>query len=94
MTPDDVLAVVCRDAHRLGFDIDGHVTAFRVISHPHDFHSLEPGHLGLRPDQETPVPGLSLAGDYTRQRLMVSMEGAVISGQRAAEAVLAERGQA
>jgi 15-cis-phytoene desaturase len=88
MAPDDVLAVVCRDARRLGLDLDGHVTAFRVISHPNDFHSLEPGHLGMRPGQETPVPGLSLAGDYTRQRFMVSMEGAVVSGQRAAESVL------
>lgn len=88
MDDEDVLAVVCRDARRLGLDLDGHVNAFRVIAHPHDFHSLEPRHLRLRPDQETPVPGLSLAGDYTRQRFMASMEGAVISGQRAAESVL------
>jgi len=94
MAPDDVLAVVCRDARRLGFDLDAHVTAFRVIAHPHDFHSLEPGHLALRPDQETPVPGLSLAGDYTRQRFVVSMEGAVVSGQRAAECALAGLGPA
>lgn len=85
MAPEEVLAVVVRDARRLGLDLEGHVTDFRVIAHPHDFHSLEPGHLGLRPDQETPVPGLGLAGDYTRQRFMASMEGAVVSGTRAAE---------
>ncbi len=89
MAPEEVLAVVCRDARCLGLDLDGHVTAFRVICHPHDFHCLEPGHLRLRPDQATPVPGLSLAGDYTRQRFMASMEGAVVSGQRAAECSLA-----
>lgn len=44
-------------------------------------------HLG-RPDQETLVPGLSLAGDYTRQRCVATMEGAVVSGKRAAEAVM------
>ena len=85
MSPEEVLERVLQDARRLGMDLDAHVTAFRVISHPHDFHCLEPGHLGLRPAQETPVPGLSLAGDYTRQHFMASMEGAVISGQRAAE---------
>ncbi|MBW3614119.1 MAG: FAD-dependent oxidoreductase [Actinobacteria bacterium] len=88
MDPEDILAVVCQDARRLGLDLDGHVVRFRVISLPHDFHSLEPGHLRLRPEQETPVRGLSLAGDYTRQHFMTSMEGAVISGQRAAESVL------
>lgn len=93
MAPDEVLALVCRDARRLGLDLEGHVTAFRVVAHPHDFHSLEPGHLGLRPQQETPVPGLSLAGDYTRQRFMASMEGAVVSGRRAAESAMAGLGR-
>jgi 15-cis-phytoene desaturase len=88
MPPDDILTLVVDDAARLGIDLEGHVTDFRVIAHPHDFHSLEPGHLGLRPEQRTPVPGLSLAGDYTRQKYMASMEGAVVSGQRAAESAL------
>lgn len=34
------------------------------------------------------MPGLSLAGDYTRQRCVATMEGAVVSGKRAAEAVM------
>ncbi|MGH8902995.1 MAG: hypothetical protein ACRDYA_15320 [Egibacteraceae bacterium] len=37
-----------------------------------------------------PVPSLTLAGDYTCQRFMVAWEGAVVSEQRAAKAVLAE----
>jgi 15-cis-phytoene desaturase len=57
-----------------------------VVAHPRDFQSLEPGHLALRPEQETPVPGPSLAGDSTRQRFLASTEGAVVSGRRAAEA--------
>ena len=89
MAPEEVLELLCADALRLGLDLEGHVTDFRVIAHPRDFHSLEPGHLHLRPAQKTPIPGLSLAGDYTRQRFMASMEGAVVSGQRAADAVVA-----
>jgi 15-cis-phytoene desaturase len=33
------------------------------------------------------VPGLTLAGDYTKQPWVASMEGAVVSGERAAVAV-------
>jgi 15-cis-phytoene desaturase len=63
-----------------------------MVRHPNDFPSLEPGHLGARPEQATPVPGLSLAGDYTAQRFVVTMEGAVVSGQRAAVAAAAAVG--
>jgi 15-cis-phytoene desaturase len=88
--PAAVLDEVLADARRLGLDI-GEVRDYRVVHHPYDFLSLEPGHAHRRPDQRTPVPGLTLAGDYTRQRWLSSMEGAVISGQRAADLVLAGR---
>ncbi len=42
-----------------------------------------------RPPTRTAVPGLYLAGDWTRTGYPSSMEGAVFSGHRAAEAVLA-----
>ncbi len=91
---DDVMVEVHRDAARLGLDIEGKVQRARIVAHPLDFPSLEPGHLGNWPEQATPVPGLSLAGDYTRQPFVVTMEGAVVSGQRAAEAALAELAEA
>jgi squalene-associated FAD-dependent desaturase len=47
----------------------------------------------LRPPQETPVPGLTLAGDWTRTGWPATMEGAVISGYRAAEVVLRSVGR-
>jgi 15-cis-phytoene desaturase len=46
-----------------------------------------------RPPARTPVPGLVLAGDWTRTHMPCTMEGAVKSGFTAAEEVLAERGQ-
>lgn len=85
----EVLAEVLNAAQRLGVDV-GQVRDYRLVNHPQDFLSLEPGHAHLRPDQRTPVPGLTLAGDYTRQRWLSSMEGAVVSGQYAADVVLAE----
>jgi squalene-associated FAD-dependent desaturase len=41
-----------------------------------------------RPSTETDVPGLFLAGDWIETRLPATIEGAVVSGHRAAAAVL------
>jgi 15-cis-phytoene desaturase len=46
-----------------------------------------------RPAARSPVPGLVLAGDWTRTHMPCTMEGAVKSGFTAAEEVLAGRGQ-
>ena len=90
MEPEQILDSACADAERLGRYITDHVTDYRVISHPADFYSLAPGSQELRPTQQTSVGGLTLAGDYTRQPFLATMEGAVISGQQAAEAVMQE----
>jgi 15-cis-phytoene desaturase len=47
----------------------------------------------MRPAARTPVPGLLLAGDWTRTHLPCSMEAAVRSGWSAAELVLADAGR-
>jgi hypothetical protein len=54
--------------------------------------SLAPG-APPRPGAATPVPGLFLAGDWTDTGLPATIEGAVLSGRRAADAVLS-RGRA
>jgi squalene-associated FAD-dependent desaturase len=54
--------------------------------------SPQPGVDGLRPKQETSVPGLFLAGDWTDTGWPATMEGAVRSGYLAAEAVLRSAG--
>lgn len=85
--PDTVLQTAVQEARRVGIDLDGHVRDHRVVAFAHDFASLEPGHRSRRPTQRTPVEGLTLAGDYTRQRFVATMEGAVVSGRRAARIV-------
>jgi 15-cis-phytoene desaturase len=87
MEPAEILEVTCRDAERLGVRVRDRLVRYRVIKLPADFYSLSPGNDHLRPPQETPIPGLTLAGDYTRQQYLATMEGAVVSGRRAAEAV-------
>lgn len=92
MKPAEVFEVTCRDAERLGVAVRDRVVDYRVIKLPADFYALSPGTDALRPPQQTPVEGLTLAGDYTRQKYLATMEGAVVSGQRAAEAVHAALG--
>jgi squalene-associated FAD-dependent desaturase len=54
--------------------------------------SPEPGSDRWRPPQQTPLPNLYLAGDWTRTGWPATMEGAVRSGYLAAEAILAAAG--
>lgn len=85
-----ILEQVQKDGKELGLDLETGLTNYRVISHPEDFHSLEPNYDHLRPDQQTPIKGLVLAGDYTRQPFFATMEGAVTSGENAARLILEE----
>jgi hydroxysqualene dehydroxylase len=59
-----------------------------VIREPRATFSLAPGQ-PARPRTETPVRGLLLAGDWIDTGLPATIEGAVRSGHRAAEAALA-----
>lgn len=89
MDAADILDVVRRDADRLGLPVRDRIRQYRVVRLPADFYSLSPGTDALRPPQQTPVPGLTLAGDYTRQPYLATMEGAVASGRLASVAVQA-----
>lgn len=61
-----------------------------VVREPRASFSLAPGGPD-RPGTETPVPGLFLAGDWTDTGLPATIEGAVLSGHRAAAAVLEKK---
>ncbi|MGL4423291.1 MAG: hydroxysqualene dehydroxylase HpnE [Gemmataceae bacterium] len=65
----------------------------RVVTEHTATFSAVPGVDELRPEQETPVPGLTLAGDYTRTGWPATMEGAVRSGRLAAEVLLRRAGR-
>ncbi|MFD2922984.1 FAD-dependent oxidoreductase [Halobacillus naozhouensis] len=84
MDPEETLEKVLADAKKIGLDLKDKIIDYRQINHAYDFHSLEPGHQQLRPAQNTPVDGLILAGDYTKQPYFSTMEGAAYSGIKAA----------
>jgi 15-cis-phytoene desaturase len=84
MDADDIMQTVSDEAKTLGVDLAGKVVRYRKIVIPHDFYLMAPGAEKLRPAAKTPVPGFFLAGDYTRQKYLTTMEGAVYSGKIAA----------
>ena len=47
-----------------------------------------PGRNKFRPQQRTPIPNFTLAGDWTSQKFLGSMEGAVLGGKLAAEVIM------
>jgi 15-cis-phytoene desaturase len=58
-----------------------------VVKTPLSVYKTVPGCQALRPDQTSPIANFFLAGDYTMQRYLASMEGAVLSGRLCAEAI-------
>jgi uncharacterized protein with NAD-binding domain and iron-sulfur cluster len=87
MPDEDIFGIFERDAPKLGIET-ADVTNYRVIRHRADFYLLSPGMNRLRPRTKTSVEGLYLAGDYVRQSFMATMEGAVITGNNAANEVV------
>jgi uncharacterized protein with NAD-binding domain and iron-sulfur cluster len=83
--PDEVvLQQVLNDFFRLHPQARGaHLRKYTLVRIPNSVYQARPGIDRYRPDQATPVPNLFLAGDYTQQEFMASIEGAVRSARRA-----------
>jgi len=60
-----------------------------VVKLAQSLYREAPGMEPFRPGQRTPVANFFLAGSYTQQDYIDSMEGATLSGRQAAAAVLA-----
>jgi len=58
-----------------------------VVKTPRSVYAATPGRNKFRPSQQTPLRNFVLAGDYTSQKFLGSMEGAVLSGKLAAEVI-------
>lgn len=60
---------------------------YAVVKTPRSVYAALPGRNKFRPSQETPIGNFVLAGDFTSQKFLGSMEGAVLSGKLAAEVI-------
>ena len=59
-----------------------------VVQIPQSLYRESPGMEPYRPNQETSISNFYLAGSYTKQDYIDSMEGATMSGHLAAAAIL------
>ncbi|ACB53102.1 phytoene desaturase [Crocosphaera subtropica ATCC 51142] len=58
---------------------------YHVVKTPRSVYKAIPGRQAYRPSQKTPIANFYLAGDFTMQKYLGSMEGAVLSGKLAAQ---------
>ncbi|MDJ0713039.1 MAG: 15-cis-phytoene desaturase [Prochloraceae cyanobacterium] len=69
--------------HFLGEDTPT-LLKYKVVKTPRSVYKASPGRQNYRPSQKTPIANFYLAGSYTMQEYLGSMEGAVLSGKLAA----------
>ena len=62
----------------------------KVVKTPRSVQRALAGREGDKPTQKTPIANFYLAGSYTRQKYLCSMEGAVLSGKLAAQAIASD----
>ncbi len=86
----EIVALAVRELREF-FPAAGHakLTSSSVIREARATYSARPGLERLRPGPQTRYPNVFLAGDWTDSGWPATMEGAVRSGYRAAEAVIA-----
>lgn len=60
---------------------------YTLVRIPNSVYQARPGVDKFRPDQATPVSNFFLAGDYTQQEFLASIEGAIRSAKRCVERI-------
>lgn len=88
LTGKELIKKVIEEFKRIGLDIEKDIIECRVVRHENKFYNFSYGNDGFRPTTDIHVKGLLLAGDYTRQKMYATMEGAVISGLNAYEFIM------
>jgi 15-cis-phytoene desaturase len=88
----DIVAATMEELRRLfpqhfGSEAPAKLLKSIVVKTPLSVYKTVPGCQELRPDQRSPIGNFFLAGDYTMQRYLASMEGAVLSGKLCAQAI-------
>jgi 15-cis-phytoene desaturase len=89
---EDIVAATMMELHKLfpthfGTENPAKLLKSKVVKTPRSVYTATPGRQACRPTQTTPIANFYLAGSYTMQRYLGSMEGAVLSGKLAAEAI-------
>ncbi|CAI8598046.1 unnamed protein product [Vicia faba] len=64
------------------------IIKYHVVKTPRSVYKTVPNCEPCRPIQRSPIEGFYLSGDYTKQKYLASMEGAVLSGKLCAQAIV------
>jgi len=64
------------------------ILKYHVVKTPRSVYKTVPNCEPCRPLQRSPIEGFYLAGDYTKQKYLASMEGAVLSGKLCAQSIV------
>ena len=90
---DEIIAATMKELERL-FPLEvaadgskAKLIKSAVVKTPRSVYAAVPGRNKYRPGQKTPIPNFTLAGDWTSQKFLGSMEGAILAGKLAAEVV-------
>ncbi len=88
----DILAATLEELKNLfpnhfGAENPAQLLKHKIVITPRSVYKATPGMQQCRPSQITPIPNFFLAGSYTMQPYLGSMEGAVLSGKLAAQAI-------
>lgn len=73
--------------NELGVDDGAKLIKHAIVKTPRSVYAAVPGRNKFRPSQETPIRNFTLAGDFTSQKFLGSMEGAILSGKLSAMVV-------
>eukprot|EP00890_Picochlorum_soloecismus_P004797 jgi/Picsp_1/5318/NSC_02679-R1_phytoene desaturase len=90
---EDIIAATMKELERLfpteiaADESKAKIRKYKVIKTPLSVYKTVPGCEECRPSQKTPISNFYLSGDYTKQRYLASMEGAVYSGKLCATAI-------
>ncbi|MEO0373733.1 MAG: 15-cis-phytoene desaturase [Cyanobacteria bacterium P01_A01_bin.17] len=89
---DEILAATMAELENLfpqhfQGDDSAQLLKHKIVITPRSVYKAVPGSQQCRPVQTTPIANFFLAGSYTMQEYLGSMEGAVLSGKLAAHAI-------
>lgn len=89
---DDIVAATMKELEKLfpqhfAGENQAKLLKSKVVKTPRSVYKAIPGCQACRPSQVTPIANFYLTGDYTMQRYLASMEGAVLSGKLTAQAI-------
>ncbi|NES81969.1 MAG: 15-cis-phytoene desaturase [Moorea sp. SIO2B7] len=89
---DEIIEATMKELEKLfpnhfGGDNPAKMLKYHVVKTPRSVYKATPGRQACRPSQKTPIANFYLAGDYTMQEYLGSMEGAVLSGKLTAQVI-------